>query len=301
MTNAVVGHFVHTFRGRGDAYGTWEGGARREPLTRRTFEQHLTNGPFIGVYPLVGTRVAWGCVDIDGKDFGHDWDVMWRLADNLTTVLSVKKIYGHQERTANGIHVWVFPSASLVPAAHMRRALMAACTAIGYNPKEVNPKQEDAKGGLGNYVRLPYYGALDNGTPPDRYFVDSNRKALSLESALEAVEAGKTDPSDLAVVAELWSPPERQTFSVNRDIGADIKHLTDLMPGKAWVIWRDGPINGADRSGTLVRLAGILAEEGLPADVIFHLVRTADERWGKYHQRDDCEEQLTRIIERVLP
>ena len=41
----------------------------------------------------------------------------------------------------------------------MRNALLAACHATGYRPKEVFPKQEQALGStLGNYVRLPLNG-----------------------------------------------------------------------------------------------------------------------------------------------
>lgn len=300
MTTDTVERFIRVFRGRGDAHGSWQGGAIRQPLTRQIFERHLTHGPHIGVYPLIDTRCSWGCIDIDGKDFDRDWDQMWAIADNLRTVLKVKSVHAHHERTANGIHVWVFPDAPIVPAAHMRRSLMAACVAIGYSPKEVNPKQEDTKGGLGNYVRLPYYGALSNGTPPDRYMTDADRSPLALDDALDAIEGAKTDPGALEELSHLWEPPQTAKVAVpDLNIGSDIRPFTRLMNGRAWKIWSDGPLDGADRSGTLIRLAGELARQGLPTDVMFVLLKTADQRWGKYYLRPDCDEQLVRIIERV--
>lgn len=293
-TNDLVDRYLTLFRGRGDCYGSWSGGCVKEPLTRRQFEQHLTEGPFIGVYPLVSDHVSWGCIDIDGKDFGHDWTEMFTLARNLTTVLRVKDVYAHTERTANGYHLWVFPDTTLVPAKHMRRALMAACKAIGYDPKEVNPKQEKAVG-VGNYVRLPYYGALACGTPEDRYLVDAEGLALDLVEALAVLEHGKTSATALASLSELYVPPT-QTYAVNMN---NTVANTGILTGREWTIWRDGPSEGSDRSGTLVRLARLLLERGIPPNDIFPILKSADERWGKFYMRKDCDEQLAAIIERM--
>ena len=290
----LVDRFVHLFRGRGDCYGSWTGGCIKQPLTRRQFEQHLTDGPYIGVYPLVSDRVSWGCIDIDGKDFGHQWDNMWSLARNLTTVLRVKNVVAHTERTQNGYHLWVFPDAPLVPASHMRRALMAACKAIGYDPKEVNPKQEKAVG-VGNYVRLPYYGAISNGTPESRFFVDPEGLPLDFEESLAVLEHGKTDPKSLASLSELWQPP-----TVERSINTSSTFAnTALMTGREYLIWRDGPLEGSDRSGTLFRLAAYMLERGISPDDVFPILKSADERWGKYYLRDDGDREIVGIIDKV--
>lgn len=292
--NDLVERYIALFRGRGDCYGSWSGGCIKEPLTRRQFEQHLTSGPHIGVYPLVSDRVSWGCIDIDGKDFGHHWQEMWTLARNLTTVLRVKDVHAHTERTANGYHLWVFPDSPLVSAAHMRRALMAACKAIGYDPKEVNPKQEKATG-VGNYVRLPYYGAISCGTPDNRYFVDADGLALDLVEALAVLEHGRTSAQKLEELAELWQPPQ-----VTRTVNTNNTYAnTGLLNGLEYTCWRDGPAEGFDRSGTLVRLARMLLNRGFTPDEVFPFVKSADERWGKFYMRDDCDEQLVAIIERM--
>ena len=63
--------FVQLFRGRGDAFGTWAGGAVRERVTPDMFERHLlsTNPEdWFGVYNVIGERCSWGCVDIDTDD-----------------------------------------------------------------------------------------------------------------------------------------------------------------------------------------------------------------------------------------
>ncbi|MGA0710169.1 MAG: TOTE conflict system archaeo-eukaryotic primase domain-containing protein [Ilumatobacteraceae bacterium] len=294
MIEDVVERFTQVFRGRGDAYGSWNGGCIKQPLTRRQFEQHLGNGPHIGVYPLITDKVSWGCIDIDGKDFDRDWDTMFTLARNLTTMLRVKKVYAHTERTSNGYHLWIFPDAPLVPASHMRRALMAACKAIGYDPKEVNPKQEKAVG-VGNYVRLPYYGAITNGTPPDRHFVDTEGTPIDLVEALGIIENSRTHPDDLAHLATLWQPPPRSQTVNTTYTEVDTSWLT----GREFVCWRDGPAEGYDRSGTLVRLARLMLERGVEPDQVFPILKSADQRWGKFYERPDCDEQLVAIIERM--
>lgn len=294
MTTETVDRFMTVFRGRGDCYGSWQGGCIKEPLTKRQFEQHLTSGPFIGVYPLVSEHVSWGCIDIDGKDFDHDWDEMQTLAQNLTTMLEVKSVFAHIERTANGFHLWVFPEQALVPAAHMRRALMAACKAIGYDPKEVNPKQEKAVG-VGNYVRLPYYGAISNGRPPNRFFVTRHGQAIELNDAIDEIENRKTTTEALAALAQLWEPPAK-THTVNINTTAV---NTEELNGLEYQIWRDGPTEGFDRSGNLVKLARLLLERQVHPDKVFAFLKSADERWGKFYMRQDGDEQLARIVQRM--
>lgn len=293
MTDTVE-QFVNAFRGRGDAYGSWAGGCVRSPLTRRQFEQHLTSGPYIGVYPLIADKVSWGCIDIDGKDFHFEWHAMWTLAQNLTTMMRVKDIHAHIERTANGFHLWIFPTVPLVPASHMRRALMATCKAIGYDPKEVNPKQESATG-LGNYVRLPYYGSLIHGTPNDRHFVDEQGAPIDIDQALANIETSRTTPEALAALAALWQPPARSTTINTHTTHFDPSLLTD----KERMVWRDGPANGYDRSSTLVRLARLMLERGVEPDEVFPVLKSADERWGKFYMRTDGDDQLIAIIERM--
>jgi hypothetical protein len=324
----TIDAFMRLFIGRGDVYGAWVGGAVKEPLTRDHYVKHLTTGPYIGVYCFTPHGVPWGCVDIDGKDFpihrpcpycaseaehecyhnGHtygphvvwDWTTMWAIARNLQTVLSVKGIPVHLERTQNGIHCWVWPDEPLVAAATMRRALMAACTAIGYSPKEVNPKQEEAKGrGFGNYVRLPYYGNMNRiGRQEDRYFVDSSDEPLTLVDFIDSHT--RAPKAALESVASLWTPPQRTTV-VDVDAGLNIKNILPMLGGKAYRIWEQGPLAGSDRSTTLARLAYTLAEDGITASAAFAVVKSADERWGKFHDRDDCDEQLAKFIERAYP
>jgi hypothetical protein len=304
MSHDIVDRYVKLFRGRGDAIGTWAGGSQREQVDIETFRQHLTSdnaSDWIGVYPHLGNAMdqhcSWGCVDIDGKDFDHDWAAMMLLAEKLVAVLQVKSVFAHIERTRNGYHLWVFPTVGHVLAATMRRALMAACKAVSYDPKEVNPKSEELlPGKLGNYVRLPYYGALSGGpTAPDRIFIDPNGMEATLEDFLDNVQ--RTETADLQAVAALWTPPARVTF--DGPPPEDVALILPILDGMAYTIWKDGPLEGRDRSNTLAKLAYRLHDTAIAMPVAFAVVRDADVRWGKFSDRPDCDAQIMSIVERA--
>ena len=156
ITPTIVDSFLTLFRGRGDAHGTWEGGCARKPLTQESFWRHLHGVELIGVYPVVpmpdSERCVWGCSDIDVDDLD--------AALNLQLAFNMKQIPAWVEKTRKGYHIWVFTNKT-VTASTMRRAFLAAHQVIDYPPTEVNPKQEELRGGLGNYVRLPYPSALN--------------------------------------------------------------------------------------------------------------------------------------------
>jgi hypothetical protein len=302
-------------------------------VTPDHFARHLTSTSehdWIGVYPMGKEQCSWGCIDIDGKDFalpcecgnfhdpkpekfdcvgngGWDWDRMLDLAHDLKTALAVKDVHAHIERTRNGYHLWVFPDARTVPARHMRRTLMAACQVCNYKPKEVNPKQETLESGkIGNYVRLPYPGALtDDGWSLEkgeqavaRMFVDEYDNFLQLPEFLNSVQY--TTPEALEACSRLWTPP-KQTHYVNTSVGLDAESMVRGLNGLGYTIWKDGPLPGSDRSSTLAHLAHLCFESGLSIQQAYSIIASADLRWGKFQPegRSDAEQQLTAIVERA--
>lgn len=328
----LIDAFVQVFRGRADIYGNAKGFMVKERLTRAVFEKHLrsTNqADHVGVYCMLGDKASWGCIDIDGKDFAMtcgecahldpegacgkchdgfvwDWAAMLGLARNLQAVLKAAPgggIESHIERTKNGYHVWVFPQEPLVPARTMRRALMAACKAIGYDPKEVNPKAEKPRSGTkgyGNFVRLPYGGwipTVDGAPVGPRWFLhpeSDDEECYDLGAALQRIEALRTPTAHLDAVAALWTPPPVAHHEVDMDAGLEVENLLPLLDGKSWTIWKDGPLPGSDRSSTLAHLAHLLRERGLPATQAFAVVKSADARWGKFQDRP---EEVARLVE----
>ena len=58
----------------------------------------------------------------------------------------------------------------------------------------------------------------------------------------------------------------------------------------------EGPLEGSDRSSTLVRLAHRLRTDGLlPAETLTMLIE-ADKKWGKFHSREDGVHHLESIV-----
>ena len=288
--------FVNLFRGRGDAYGSWDGGCVRKPLDHDVFYGHLNGDELIGVYPHVyitdGWKCVWGCTDIDVEDLDS--------AANIKTAFAFQSIPAWIERTRKGYHVWVFmENGSIATTRTMRRAFLAAHQAINYPAKEVNPKQEDPGKGYGNYVRLPYPNGFNEPIPQNRYMLDADEKPMALTDWLEAVNSGgRANIDALQAAADLYKEPERSHVVIN-DVSEDVSHILPRINRKAFIYWHDGPIAGRDRSNTLVRLAHLCEQSGLSPSDAFAIVRSADLRWGKFHLREDGETQITKIISHV--
>ncbi len=278
MDDEILKGFVTLFRGRGDAYGSWEGGCVRSPLTPDHFKNHLATGPFIGVYPCLShngqTQCVWGCTDID-YDAPEE---AWSLHDTFQAV----GVPSWVEKTKRGYHIWVFAT-ELLLAGDMRRMFLAAHQVTGLNPKEVNPKQEKlANGQLGNYVRLPYpdYG---NGV---RYMVDRQGNKISLSDFVPEAIATRVTPTKVAEIADYYQPPKVATITVgapSHDMAQAARQLTPL--GRA--IFRDGPIEGRDRSTTLTHLAHECRKASLNPEDAMSILEDADLRWGKYLMRGE--------------
>lgn len=288
--------FMRLFRGRGDAYGSWQGPrAVREPLTPEMFARHLASteeADWIGVYNVIGDRCSWGCVDIDTKDLS--------LAHNVQLALWRKDIPGWVEATTRGYHVWVFPDEPLVQAATMRRALTAACLAVGYSPKEVFPKQTKVTGaGLGNWVRLPYNGWEGSGEHSPRMFLEHMEAVIPLWEFLARIDNDRARTSALEAVASLLPASRLVDVSVDYATGLEVEPYMRQLGGTPYRLWRDGPRHGHDRSSTLAHLAYCLAEAGTTASEALTIVTSADERWGKgyLHRGEPGEVILHKLIE----
>lgn len=284
----VVDAFLNLFRGRGDVRASWH--TLRPiyaPVTKAHFEKHLFSADerdWIGVYPLLGDLCSWGCVDIDFDDI--------ELAKRLQGALRYKDIPAWIEKTTKGWHVWVFPDEPLVEAAVMRGALHAACMVIGYDPKEVNPKQTTAAK-IGNWVRLPYNGAYVN--KDCRRIMDVGAYDLATLD-----KRGRAPVSALAEIAKLWTPPEHKAVEFG-DIPPLTEELRRRLSGRAWTIFKDGPrfpsarTGRLDRSETMVKLAHQLAADGIKPEEAFAVLASC--HWNKYRDRPDHDYQIQTIIE----
>ena len=281
--------FMSLFGGRTDAHGTWEGGSKKSPVSYETFARHLYGEELIGIYPLTdGSTVRWGCSDIDIDDLDS--------ARNLQVAFGMKSIPSFVEKTVRGFHVWVFAN-DWIPAPIMRRAFLSAHEVIGLPPKEVNPKQEQVNG-LGNYVRLPYPGGIDY-IPENRYMLfKQDDTPMTLKQFLESAQESRVNINLLRPLAEKHRPRTRAVLDqlqTSASVQEALTHVNAFVKN----IWRNGPFESRDRSNTLCKMVHKMHEQGTPMNMAYIILADADKRWGKFHLRSDCVEQLVKIVEDI--
>lgn len=290
----TLNEYIRLFRGRGDCYGSWEGGCVKQPLTHDLFLQHLEGTQLIGVYPNVGHEVVWGCSDFDYDDPTD--------AISLVVALFSVGLRPWLERTRRGWHVWLFAD-TLVPAIDMRNAFLAAHQVINVHPKEVNPKQTElAHGQVGNYVRLPYPGGLTERRMMTIVATDTGHKPgvpFSLEDFVETAVTTRATAEAIAEVASYYTPPPPPTIQVREQLG-DVGTAAAMLTPLGKIIYRDGPLEGRDRSSAITHLAYECQRAALsPSDALL-VLQEADWRWGKYMSRGASgERELVKLVERV--
>lgn len=310
LKDAAVYDFEFLFRGRADAKGTEQGGCERTPVGEASFRDHLEGTKGLGVYPMDQQdgmwQVGWGCIDLDVRaDHKRRWDYettedAWVAALNLQSVLAALNITAWIENTkSGGFHVWVF-AAERVPAAIMRRCLLVACSVADVPPTEVNPKSEgfDSPDTLGNYVRLPYFGAADGRI--NRPVLDPlTRIPYEWTEFVDEAMHNRARLIDLALVADLWAPPVAAPLSpvpmrrIHEHIGAMSKRLRAVVD--------NGPLRpGEDRSGWLFYVARLCAADGLSMAEAFDIVALCDERHtNKFTNRSDGNVRIARTVEKA--
>lgn len=297
QTDELIDRFITLFRGRGDCYGSDEGGCVRESLTRDVFSDHLRGITGIGVYPAVphATRPAfcvWGCSDIDIESL-EDAKLMKRT-------IEMAGIPAYIERSrSKGYHVWVFADRP-TPAEDMRRMLLMAHQVADYPAREVNPKQSDVSAHkVGNYVRLPYLGGL-NGTPLRRVVLDEYDQPMPLMQFVSIAYEQRVTPADISRIASMYVPPVRQQVVLDLGTNESLDDALRATSPLARVIWQRGPLEGQDRSTALMRLAHVCHTSGITPSMCHVIVVDADKRWGKYHARGASGmEEITKIVQRA--
>lgn len=289
--------FIKLFRGRGDVYGSEEGSCVKEPLTTDVFINHLTGTTPIGVYPMVPLRgdwyTVWGCTDIDTGDL--------QAAINLQSAFESAGVHAFIEKSrSKGYHVWVFASEPVL-ARDMRRMFLACHQVVDYPAREVNPKQETLASTkqYGNYVRLPYPNHADLSIP-NRRVINHDEEPYSLDEFLNMAENAMVSPEVVTRLASFYREPVK-THLINTDY-VQCESLPEAMRklsalGK--VIWRDGPLEGGDRSRALAKLSHECVRSGLNPSETKVVITDADLRWGKYHDRTNGELELDKLVQRA--
>jgi hypothetical protein len=289
--------FITLFRGRGDCYGSEQGGCVRQPLDNDVFKAHLDGRTPIGVYPSVpnGTQepfCVWGCSDIDIESISD--------ARLIQRTLEAAGVVSWVERSrSKGYHVWVFVDKP-VTSKVMRNALLMAHKVADYPAREVNPKQVDVSATkVGNYVRLPYVGGLV-ATPERRVILDDNDQPVPLDIFVHEALENRTSSTRLEEIASMWVEPKVTKVILDIEGSEDLDSSLRMASPLARIIWRDGPLEGQDRSTALTRLAHVCSRSDVTPSMARVIVASADQRWGKYHLRGEAgQTELDKIIQRA--
>lgn len=309
----VAERFLAIFQGHQDAWGGNEGRANYEKVAPELVQGHLdgTHEP-IGIYPIrfnvVGyaegpdqLRVRWGCCDIDTGD----WNEAYRLAKTLQAMGLSPWV---ERSRSKGWHVWIFVTQS-VAAYEMRRALKVAYAAIDLPAREANPKSELLRPNqLGNYVRLPFPGALAYGYQGIRQVMmaswgpSGDGRAMGLRGFLDSDIY--SDPDKIRYWATKWYEPPRKLIVHDEIPEAELASLVARLPRPMVALYTNGPKpkedGRVDTSQGLVALARNLAAKGWNTSDVFAVVAMADRRWGKYHERHDFESYIEDIVRRAF-
>lgn len=293
-----VHNFAYMFTGRPDAYGSDHGSAVWNKVTVDLYERHLNGTEPIGIYPVVhlmgGSQVKWGCCDIDTGD--------WEEAYMLYLALSGMKLNPWIERSrSKGWHIWVF-STEWVTAAEMRRCLKVAYAAIDLPAREANPKSENLQPNqLGNYVRLPYKGALVAPSVRQTMMYGFNKNGdgepLPFTEFMD-VEHDRiwSDPRTIRHWASKWYERPRRQISMSSRPDQSAEQLVERLPSSWKQVWTHGDVR--DRSATFVAMAYDLAKRGWQAQDVYDLLWACP--WNKYRERNDGEHYVQDIVERAF-
>ena len=324
----VITDFARVFDGRHDAYGDDAGFCVHEPVTIMHYRQHLEGHKPIGIYNvarhtvigyeeyLEGTdllyrehtssfpAVKWGAIDIDYDDLQEAW--------NVHDLLKSVGVNSWVERSrSKGYHAWVFVE-DWISAKTMRRALLVVRDFLKLKAREVYPKQEilTEDKPYGNWLRLPYPGALASGFPAASqgelrrvmlYSGPGRGQMLHLAVWLSSADL-YADPQKLELLAQRWQEPRRievPHFDAEGEWGPKARvALHRLSVPLLWHIVKHGPTDGGDRSSTLMRIANMAAKNGADVKEAYAIVRYADSHhWGgKYVDRPEYYED---VIQRV--
>lgn len=301
-TASTAEQFAALFQGRMNAYGTEAGGCDKVDILdgwegaleyEGRIDCHLSGDTPMGVYPLTDNlTVMWGCTDLDYTEDPTE-------ALNLATMLRAAGVNAWVEVSrSKGYHVWTFASEP-VPAQVMRNAMLAVHQMLEIPATEVNPKQTSLDGlkGFGNYVRLPYPGAIETGvTANGRQMVMGVHQSLNLNLFVTQAYDSRSPLGAYVKLAALYdAPPPPKRVDIDTEPEVDGMIIAKMSkPG--YLALRYGPREGRDRSSSLMRLAHICHEDGLTPAECLAVVRQADLRWGKFSLRADCEDQLHRMV-----
>lgn len=239
------------------------------PTTPELWEQHLNGTLGIGGIPIRRDDTAlWGAADLDFYlgSFNHP-EVAAKIAElHIPAILAASR--------SGGGHVYAF-AAEPIPAELFRQRMTEISLLLGYDPKEIYPKQAEHTKEGGNWINHVYFG----GNESTRNAYKPNGDVYSTEEFLNAAEALKA-----TCTREWFETPLSAAVPL-----VPAKKGTSGKKKEPFVLPERLPLG--EQHNTLVALAGSMRRIGADADMIFAALKEANKRCDE----PGPEENLRRI------
>jgi len=272
----IVNLFSELFSGRTDCYGKLEGKCVREKLTDSHYQRHLKGEESLGVYTTLDDGTCnFAVVDFDFKEF-EDKEI--KAKENAEEFIKQLKARGISHSwmeisKSNLYHVWVFFEES-VQAKDIRILFNSILGNMGINTNnghvEIFPKQDFVReGGVGNYINLPYFGALE-GSLDTRIMIDwDTGEIIPIENFLTLASENKVAGNQLEKA--LSGVPETTECHSNGYLEEPTKHLSknvrDQIISTVIPYWEEG-----QRQYLALSLSGYLAKNGIRREETLSIV-----------------------------
>lgn len=219
----ITDRFERLFTGRRDAWGALHGECVRQSVTQRSYFLHLIGKVSLGIYPLLDDGTSrFGAIDLDRDDL----DLVLKIREELWDI-GLKQTFIERSKS-KGYHIWVFFSGP-VRAKEVRHILNSILSKLNLT-LEVFPKQDYLKRGeIGNYINLPYFGAIKH-TPERRVILDNkNLTPAPLDSFLSMAEKLLIEPYVIeAILEELPELPGDTSVARERQRGIEDFDINSL-------------------------------------------------------------------------
>lgn len=211
----------------------------REPVTPKLWRDHLAGKRPLGIIPIAeDSSCSWGCIDID--------DYLTDPVEVIKRVVAADLPLMPCRSKSGGVHLFLFcdPPA---PAAIFQTALKACAAKLGVAESEIFPKQtkvDTARGDMGNWMIMPYYGDTYGGKLQDQHGMKPNGFTMTLAEFLKAAEGLRVNHARLKELTTLKEAPKKKNG----------KAKAAGLGGDPNVPFSDGPV-----------CLEILAGQGIPA------------------------------------
>lgn len=210
--------FYSIFKGLPSAWGSIKNLCIKEPVTQETVMKHLEGTRSLGIYPIFEQELLlWASADFDFKAEVDRETLSLEKAREFGEVLFELGIKHYWlERSKSGlIHLWILFKEPVL-AMKIRYIFKKIAARLGL--KEVNgvfeifPKQDRLEDGqYGNFMHLPYHGALNGGSHDRRTMINPDTELpISLNEFLAWVDQTRISSDELDAVFESLAEDEAQ-------------------------------------------------------------------------------------------